>query len=116
MQIMIYDIQSTKTCYGGLAYRRSNYTRNAPFLGIPFGDSISWWNVEPNWKTKMATTLVHEFYHALTYLFEVKRIKLPNPDKAALYGFDSKDDPGWIKFDKFIYAQITDEMYLVLSQ
>ena len=116
VQIMLFDIQSTKVCYGGLAYQKSHYTKNAPFIGIPFGDSIKFWGVEPNWKTKVATTLVHEFYHALTYIFRVKGIKLPNPDKANLYGFKSEDDPGWVKFDKFIYKKIEDEMYLALTQ
>lgn len=116
VNIMLFDIQSTKVCYGGLAYQKSVYTKNAPFIGIPFGDSIKFWGVEPNWKTKVGTTLVHEFYHALTYIFRAKRIKLPNPDKANLYGFRAEDDPGWIKFDKFIYGKIEDQMYLALSQ
>lgn len=53
---MIYDIQGTKICYGALAYRGSSYTRNVPFTGIAFGDSIKWWKIEPNWKTRVATT------------------------------------------------------------
>lgn len=114
IQIMIYDIQSTKTCYGGLAYRASQYTRNVPFTGITFGDSIKWWEVEPGWKSKVATTLVHEFYHTLTYVFSLKRIKLPNPDKARNYGFTTSNDPGWVRFDKFIYAKITKQMCLEL--
>jgi hypothetical protein len=116
VQIMIYDIQSTKTCYGGLAYRQSRYTRNAPFTAIAFGDSIKWWSVEPGWKSKVATTLVHEFYHTLTYLFSTKRIKLPNPDKAVKYGFTPRNDPGWVRFDKYIYGQITEEKCLTLTK
>lgn len=114
IQIMIYDIQSTKTCYGGLAYRRSQYTRNVPFTGIAFGDAIKWWEVEPGWKSKAATTLVHEFYHTLTYVFSLKRIKLPNPDRAGSFGFTPSNDPGWIRFDKFIYGKITKQMCLDL--
>ena len=116
IQIMIYDIQNTKTCYGGLAYRGSSYTRKAPFTGIAFGDLIKWWPVEPGWKTKVATTLVHEFYHTLTYLFSVKRIKLPNPDKAGDYGFTANNDPGWVRFDKFIYGKITQQKCLALTK
>lgn len=116
VQIVIYDIQSTTTCFGGRAYYPSPQTRNAAFIGIAFGDSISWWEVEPHWKTRTATALVHEFYHSLCQLFAAKRYKLPDADKANLYGYTSENDPGWIRFDKFIYGQITDEMYMALIQ
>ena len=116
VQIMIYDIQSTTTCSGGRAYQPSPQTRNAPFIGIPFGDSIKWWAVEPNWKTRTATALVHEFYHSLTTLLAAKGYNLPDADKANSYGYTNENDPGWIRFDKFIYGQITDEMYLSLTK
>jgi hypothetical protein len=116
VQIMIYDIQSTITCFGGRAYQPSPQTRNAPFIGIPFGDSISWWEVEPNWKTRTATALVHEFYHSLSYILARKGHTLPDPDKADFYGYTKVNDPGWVRFDRFLYGQITDKMYLDLTR
>jgi hypothetical protein len=116
VQIMIYDIQSTTTCFVGRAYQPSPQTRNVPFIAIPFGDSIKRWGVEPNWKTRTATALVHEFYHSLAALLSAKGYKLPEADKANSYGYTTENDPGWIRFDKFIYGKITDEMYLALTQ
>jgi len=72
--------------------------------------------IEPNWKTRTATALVHEFYHSLSYLLTVKGHKLPDPDKANSYGYTTENDPGWVRFDKFIYGQITDKMYLALNR
>jgi len=116
VQIVIYDIQSTKTAYGGASFQASPQTRNAPFVGIAFGDSISWWPVEHNWKTRTATALVHEFYHALSQLLHAKGFSLPDADKANIYGYTNENDPGWVRFDKFIYGRITDQMYLALTQ
>jgi len=111
MQIAIYDIQSTTPCYGGLTFHPSKQTKNAPFIGIVFGDSIKSWGVESGWKTRVATALVHEFYHALDILVKKKGYSLPNPDEANRYGYTTENDPGWIRFDKFLYEQITDKMY-----
>jgi len=116
VQIAIYDVQSTTPCYGGLTFQPSNQTRNAPFIGIIFGDSVKSWGVEPNWKTRTATALVHEFYHALNILAAKKGHSLPNPDEANRYGYTTENDPGWIRFDKFLYGQITDEIYKALTQ
>ena len=115
MQIVIYDIQNTKTAYGGAAFQASPQTRNVPFVGIAFGEAISWWQVEPNWRSRTATTLVHEFYHAFCQLVQVKGFTLPNPDKANDLGFTVENDPGWVRFDKFLYGQITDQMYEAVS-
>ena len=116
VQIAIYDIQSTTTCYEGLTFHPSEQTRNAPFIGIAFGDSVKSWGVEPNWKTRTATALVHELYHALNILAAKRGYSLPNPDEANRYGYTIQNDPGWIRFDKFLYGQITDEMYKALTQ
>ena len=116
VQIAIYDIQSTTTCYGGLTFHPSNQTRNAPFIGIAFGDSIKSWGVEPNWKTRTATALVHELYHALNILATQKGYRLPEPDEANRHGYTNENDLGWIRFDKFLYGQITDEIYRALTQ
>jgi hypothetical protein len=116
VQIAIYDIQNTTSCYGGRAYPQSPQMKNAPFIGIPFGGAISRWGTEPNWKTRTATALVHEFYHAFSFILSRKRYRLPDADKANSYGYTTENDPGWVRFDKFIYGQITDEMYLSLTQ
>lgn len=117
VQIVIYDILSTKTLYGGATYHASAKTRNVPFIGVAFGDSIKWWGVEPNWKTRTATALVHEFYHAISQILAKKGFNnLPDIDKANQYGYNNDNDPGWIKFDKYIYSLLTDQMYKALSQ
>jgi hypothetical protein len=117
VQIAICDIQNTKTCYGGATYQASAKTRFVPYIGVAFGDSIKWWGVEPNWKTRTATALVHEFYHALSQILVKKGFtNLPDIDKATQYGFNNENDPGWIKFDKHIYGLLTDQMYKVLTQ
>jgi hypothetical protein len=116
VQIAIYDIQTTKTLYGGATYPASEKTQNVPFIAVAFGDSISWWPVEPNWKTRTATALVHEFYHALSQILTKKGYSMPDIDKANNYGYNNENDPGWIKFDKYIYGLITDEMHKKLIQ
>lgn len=116
VQIAIYDIQGTTTCYEGLTFHPSNQTRNAPFIGIAFGDSMKSWGVESNWKTRTATALVHELYHALNILAAAKGHRLPEPDEANRHGYTTENDPGWIRFDKFLYGQITDEIYKALTQ
>lgn len=117
VQIIIYDIQNTKTIYGGATFPASNKTRNVPFIGVAFGDSIKWWGVEANWKTRTATALVHEFYHAITHILAKKGFNnLPDIDKANQYGYNNENDPGWIRFDKYIYGLLTDPMYKNLVQ
>ncbi len=116
VQIAIYDIQSTTINFGGRTYQPSPQTRNIPFIAIPFGNSIKWWPVEPNWKTRTATALVHEFYHAIAQILQQKGHTLPDPDKATAYGYTVQNDPGWVRFDKFLYGQITDQMYKALTQ
>jgi hypothetical protein len=115
VKIAIYDVQNTTTYWGGATYPPSPVI-NVPYIGIPFGGSVRTWGVEPNWRTRTATALVHEFYHAIKQILTRKGYKLPNCDKANDYGYTTENDPGWIRFDKFIYGQITDEMYLALVQ
>jgi hypothetical protein len=115
VKIAIYDLQNTTTYWGGATYPASTLMK-VPYIGIPFGDSIRSWGVETNWKTRTATALVHEFYHAINQILARKGHKLPNPDKANDHGYTTANDPGWIKFDKFLYGQITDAMYLALTQ
>ncbi len=116
VQIVLFDILSTKPAWGGAAFQASPQTRNAPFVGIAFGDSISWWPVEPNWRSRTATALVHEFYHAISQLLHARGFTLPDADKANSYGYTNENDPGWVRFDKFIYGQITDQMYSALTK
>lgn len=116
VQIVIYDVQTTKPCYGGATYHPSKQTKDAPYIGIAFGESIKSWGVEPNWKTRTGAALVHEFYHALHILAAAKGFSLPNPDEANRHGYTAENDPGWIRFNKFLYGQITDEMYKAFTQ
>jgi len=115
VKIAIYDLQNTTTYWGGATYPASTLI-NVPYIGIPFGESIRSWGVEANWKTRTATALVHEFYHAIKQILTRKGHKLPNPDKANDYGYTTANDPGWIRFDKYLYGQLTDAMYLSLIQ
>lgn len=115
VKIVIYDLQNTTTYWGGATYPASTLI-NVPYIGIPFGESIKSWGVEANWKTRAATALVHEFYHAIKQTLTRKGHKLPNPDKANDYGYTTANDPGWIRFDKYLYGQLTDAMYLALTQ
>ncbi len=116
VQIVIYDIQNTDPGYGGRAYQPSAQTRNLPFIAIAFGESIRWWPIEANWKSRTGTALVHEFYHSLTQLLQAKGLSLPDADKANAYGYTTENDPGWVRFDKFLYGQITDQMYAALTK
>lgn len=115
VKIAIYDVLNTTTYWGGATYPPSSVI-TVPFIGIPFGGSVRAWGVEPNWRTRTATALVHEFYHAIKQILTRKGFKLPDCDKANDFGYTTENDPGWIRFDKFIYGQITDEMYLALTQ
>lgn len=114
VKIAIYDLQNTTTYWGGATYPASTLI-NVPYIGIPFGESIKSWGVEANWKTRTATALVHEFYHAIKQILTRKGHQLPNPDKANDHGYTTTNDPGWIKFDKYLYGQLTDAMYIALT-
>ena len=115
VQVFLYDVQNTKSCFGGRAYQPSPQTRNVPLIAIPFGETIRQWGIEPNWRTRTATALVHEFYHAISQILAPKGYNLPDPDKANQFGYTTENDPGWVRFDKFLYSQLTQGMYMVLS-
>jgi len=105
VNFVLFDTLSIKPCYGGLTYHQK-----IPFIGIPFGNPISWWT-DPPWKHKVAAAMVHEFHHATSDLFLAKGYKLPNADECSKFGYTSANDPGYVNCLKHLYKQITDEMY-----
>ncbi len=106
--IVVYDTQDRVNCVTGLTWDTNVPNVVVPFICIPYSNLSSW---DFGWKTSLAPALVHEFNHAIYFLLEKKGFTgLPNIDKATDLGYTEQNDPGWLRFRKYCYGLITQEM------
>ena len=106
--IVVYDTQDRVKCVTGLTWDIDLPSIVVPFICILYSNLSSW---DFGWKTSLAPALVHEFNHAIYFLLARKGFTgLPDIDKATDLGYTEENDPGWLRFRKYCFGLITQEM------
>ncbi len=110
--IIVYDTQDRVNCVTGLTWDTNVPNVVVPFICIPYSNLTNW---DYGWKTSLAPALVHEFNHAIFFILKRKGFTgLPDIDKAVELGYTN--DPGWLRFRKYCYGLITQDMVNALMQ
>ncbi|MBU4446656.1 hypothetical protein KJ656_16510 [bacterium] len=112
VNFVLWNNEGKSPSMGGAEFGYNQYDQFQPFLSIPIG---LWWDDGPNqqWTYPLTSGMVHEFENAIFGIVNTW-LKIPDmatPEGCGGYGYNSSNDPEWIKCRTYVLSTITDKMY-----
>lgn len=112
VNFVLWNNEGKSPSMGGAEFGYNQYDQFQPFLSIPIG---LWWDDGPDqqWTYPLTSGMVHEFENAIFGIVNTW-LKIPDmatPEGCGGYGYNSSNDPEWIKCRTYVLSTITDKMY-----